>query len=164
MPRYPQLPLHIREGLKNIEPSGDGELLYHPCTAVLNSGEVVDHVYIVSEKPYLKYWGVYPEDDNGKASIRIEDVASVQDSPSRLPARFANEIYENGESGMGYTIFTVVFADGSRQACVTGGAVDFIQYPTGKSPKDIVAVLPHEGRQAETLVDGHRWHWCLYSE
>jgi hypothetical protein len=48
---------------------------------------------------------------------------------------------------MGYTIFTVVFADGLRQACVTGNAVDFIRYPPGKSPKDVVKVLPARGQK-----------------
>ena len=33
-----------------------------------------------------------------------------------MRARFADEIYRHGESRMGYTIFTVVFADGQRQA------------------------------------------------
>jgi hypothetical protein len=107
---------------------------------------------------------VYPENDRGKRWIRIEDVAEVQDSPTRLPARFANEIYRNGESGMGYTIFTVKFSDGLRQACVTGNAVDFIRYPLGKGPKDVAAVIPHEGRKDESLVKAPEWYWCLYSE
>jgi len=91
-------------------------------------------------------------------------VAQVPDSSSRLPARLANEIYRNGESGMGYTIFTVVFADGLRQACVTGNAVDFIRYPRHKGPKDVVAVIPHEGRRDDSLMESPEWYWCLYSE
>jgi hypothetical protein len=59
----------------------------------------------------------------------------VEDSPTRVLARFANAIYENGESGMGYTIFTVVFSDGILQACVTEKAVDFISYPNGKNSR-----------------------------
>lgn len=107
--------------------------------------------------------GVYPEDDRGKRFVRIEDVLKVEDSPTRLPAQFANEIYKHGESGMGYTIFTVVFSDGERQACGTGNAVDFIRYPDGKGPEDVVAVLPHEGRNAQP-VGAPDWYWCLYSE
>lgn len=164
MSSYPALPEHIRARLVGIEPSRDGELLYYPVRVVLKSGDILDTVYIVSEKPYLKYWGVYPEADRGKRWIRIEDVAQVEDSPTRLPARFANEIYQQGESGMGYTIFTVVFADGHKQACVTGNAVDFIRYPPGKSPKDLVAVIPHEGRRDDSLVKAPEWYWCLYSE
>ena len=161
---YSTLLPHVREALKSIEPSRDGELVYYPCRAVLKSGEAFDTVYIVPEKPYVKQWGVYPENDRGKRWIRMEDIAEVQESPTRLPAQFANDIYRNGESGMGYTIFTVVFADGVRQACATGNAVDFIQYPIGKGPKDVVAVIPHEGRRNDSLVKSPEWYWCLYSE
>ena len=108
---YSPLLVHVREALKDIEPSQDGELVYYPCRAILKSGEACDTVYIVPEKPYIKYWGVYPENDSGKRWIRMEDIAEIKESPFRLPAQYANEIYKNGESGMGYTIFTVVFAD-----------------------------------------------------
>jgi hypothetical protein len=131
---------------------------------MLKDGRVLDTVYIVPEMPYTKYWGVYPEDDKHKSWIRIEDIAQVAESPNRLPARFANEIYSQGESGMGYTIFTVVFGDGQKQACVTGNAVDFIRYPPGKSSKDVVAVIPHEGRRDDSLVKAPEWYWYLYSE
>jgi hypothetical protein len=161
---YSTLLPHVREALTSIEPSRDGELVYYPCRAVLKSGEAFDTVYIVSEKPYVKHWGVYPENDLGKRWVRMEDIGEVQESPTRLPAQFANEIYRNGESGMGYTIFTVVFADGVRQACATGNAVDFIQYPIGKGPKDVVAVIPHEGRRDASLAKSPQWYWCLYSE
>jgi len=161
---YSPLLVHVREALKDIEPSQDGELVYYPCRAILKSGEACDTVYIVPEKPYIKYWGVYPENDSGKRWIRMEDIAEIKESPFRLPAQYANQIYKNGESGMGYTIFTVVFADGVRQACVSGNAVDFIRYPLGKGPKDVVAVIPHEGRRDNTLVNSPGWYWCIYSE
>jgi hypothetical protein len=161
---YSPLLAHVRETLNGIEPSRDGELVYYPCRAVLKSGEACDTVYIVPEQPYIKYWGVYPENDHGKRWIKMEDIAEVKESPIRLPAQFANEIYRNGESGMGYTIFTVVFSDGSRQAYGMGNAVDFIRYPDGKGPKDVVAVIPHEGRNDATRVDGSEYYWCLYSE
>lgn len=163
MSRYAVLPDLIRVGLDKIAPSGEDKLRYYPCRVTLKSGESLDTVYIVSEAPYLYYWGKYPEDDPAKRWIRIEDVVEVEDSPTRLPARFANEVYRQGESGMGYCIFTVVFGDGSRQACVTGNAVDFIRYPLGKGPSDVVDVLPHEGRDAQP-VKGPGYYWCLYSE
>lgn len=163
MSRYAALPEHIREGLGVIVPSEDGELRYYPCRVTLADGSVLDTVYIEPEMPYLRAWGVYPENDRGKMSIKIEDVIKVEDSPTRLPAKFANEIYRRCESGMGYTIFTVLFSDGERQACVTGNAVDFIRYPDGRGPQDVIAVLPHEGRNADP-VKGPNWYWCLYSE
>lgn len=161
--RYAALPDHIRKALESIEPSGDDELKYYPCRITLNNGTVLNTVYIEPEMPYLRFWGVYPEDDRGKRHVRIEDVVKVEDSPTRLLAQFANEIYRNGESGMGYTIFTITFADGEQQACVNGNAVDFIRYPDGKGPNDVVAVHPHEGRNTQ-LVKGPEYYWCLYSE
>lgn len=163
MSRYPALSDSIREALTKIVPSKAGQLLYYPCRVTLESGERLDTVYIEPEKPYLRIWGVYPEEDKGKKWIRIQDVVAVEDSPVRLPARFANEIYSQGESGMGYTIFTVAFSDGKRQAFVTGNAVDFIHYPPGKGPNDVIGVEPHEGRNAEPIVTPD-WYWCLYSE
>jgi hypothetical protein len=161
--RYAALPDFIRKALTRIVPSRNGELTYYPCRVTLKTGENLDTVYIEPEKPYLSAWGVFPENDKAKKWVRIEDVAEVADSPVRLPASFADEIYRQGESGMGYTIFTVVFADGSRQPCVTGNAVDFIRYPAGKGPTDVIDVHPHEGRDAEP-VRAPEWHWCLYSE
>ena len=163
MSRYPLLPATVQADLNRVTPSHDGDMLYYPCRVVLASGKALDTVYIVPEKPYLEYWGTYPEDDPAKRWVSIEDVARVEDSPTRLPAIFANEIYRNGESGMGYTIFTVVFSDGLRQPCVSGNAVDFIKYPAGKGPKDVQAVIPHEGRNS-SLVEAPEWYWCLYSE
>ena len=162
MPRYPSLPDRVREALDGIVPSGDNGLWYFPCRVTLRDGKILDAVYIEPEIPYLQWWGVYPEDDRGKRFVRIEDVVTVEDSPTRLPARFANQIYDHGESGMGGTTFTVVFSDGEQQAYVTGNAVDFIRYPNGKGPKDVTAVLPHEGRNAQKMGVPD-WYWCLYS-
>jgi hypothetical protein len=162
MSRYPSLPDHVREALTGIVPSGDDELYYFPCRVTLKDGRVLDTVYIEPEMPYLRSWGVYPEDDRGKRFVKIEDVVKVEDSPWRLPARFANQIHDHGESGMGYTIFTVIFSDGQRQACSTGNAIDFIRYPNGKGPEDVMAVLPHEGRSMQPVA-APDWYWCLYS-
>ena len=64
---------------------------------------------------------------------------------------------------MGYTVFTVVFKDGTRQAYITGNAVDFVRYPEGKGTEDVARVLPHEGRNAEP-IRAPEYYWCLYSE
>ena len=112
----------------------------------------------------MKMWGAYMQTEGAKRLIRVEDVAQVRDSPKRIPARFANELYQHGESGMGYTIFTVVFSDGTRQGCVTGNGVDFIQYPTGKGPLDVTAVIPHEGKRDNSLFTAPSSYWCIYTE
>jgi len=128
----------------------------------------MNRVYLVSQNLWIKLWGVYPSQDRGKSEVQLSDVTSIMDSPTRLPARFATELYAAGESGMGYTVFTVVFGHSgpqinSRQAYVTGNAVDFIDYPEGKGPNDVVSVLPHVGRDSN-YSNGPKYSWCLYSE
>jgi hypothetical protein len=162
-PTFPKLSDKLREDLNAITPSMDRGLSYWPCAARMKDGTVLVCVYVVPEKPYIKYWGVYPQQDSGKSYISILDVDALAESPRRLPARFANKIYESGESGMGYTFFTVVFADGSRQAYVTGNAVDFIRYPEGKDQSEVIDVVPHEGRNAEP-VGRPEYYWCLFSD
>ena len=162
-PNFPKLPDKLREDLSAITPSVDGDLTYWPCAARLKDGTVLVCVYVVPETPYIRRWGVYPQRDREKSYISLADVDSLGESPRRVPARFANQLYKSGESGMGYTIFTVVFADGSRQAYSTGNAVDFIRYPEGKKPSDVVDVLPHEGRSAEP-ISGPEYYWCLFAD
>jgi hypothetical protein len=162
-PHIPKLPDKLRDDLSAITPSQCGDLAYWPCAARMKDGSVLLCVYVVLEGPYIRHWGVYPQQDRGKSYISIADVDALAESPKRLPARLANKLYEAGESGMGYTIFTVVFADGSRQAYGTGNAVDFIRYPEGKGQGDVLDVLPHEGRNAEP-ASCPEYYWCLFSE
>jgi len=88
-------------------------------------------------------------------------VASLSESPFRLPAPFANELYEAGESGMGYTIFTVEFRGGIERSYVGGNAIDFIVYPEGMSATDVVAVVPHKGRNSHPR-SAPDYYWCLF--
>jgi hypothetical protein len=164
MPRYSLLPRHLEESLQASEPTQDGDLTYYPCSTTLTNGDLLDTVYFMPERPAMKLWEGYLHADGAKRLIRVEDVAEIRDSPARLPARFANELYQHGESGMGYTIFTVVFSDGARQACVTGNGVDFIQYPPGKGPLDVTDVIPHEGKRDDSLVKAPPSYWCIYAE
>jgi hypothetical protein len=161
--QFPALPAKLREDLRAITPSMDGDLTYWPCSARMKDGTVLVCVYVVADEPYIKHWGIYPQQDRGKSYISLSDVDALAESPRRLPAQFANKLYKSGESGMGYTIFTVVFADGSRQAYVGGNAVDFIRYPEGKGHSDVIDVVPHEGRSAEP-VRRPEYYWCLFSD
>lgn len=141
---------------------------YYPCLVTLNDGTLLDRVYLVRQASWIKLWGVYPGQGQGRSEVQLSDVSSIAESPSRLPASFANELYAAGESGMGYTVFTVVFSSPipwfrSRRAYVTGNAVDFVDYPHGKGPKDVVSVLPHVGRDSN-YTKGPKYYWCLYSE
>jgi hypothetical protein len=157
--RYPPLSRELRQQLMAVEESGR---LYRPCMVALKDGSSMDRVYVVDAKPWFRQWGVWPEDDSGKISLDVRSVARIGDSPSRLPAKFANQIYNAGESGMGYTIFTVQFRDGTSMAVGTGDAVDFIDYPEGQSPQTVVGVLPHVGRGDPKLRSGPDYRWCLF--
>jgi hypothetical protein len=159
----PKLPERLKHNLNALTPSRDRDLTYWPCAARLKTGTVLSCVYVVAERPYLKYWGVYPEQDPGKSCVSIADVDALEESPCRLPARFANKLYKSGESGMGYVIFTVVFTNGHHKAYMTGNAVDFIHYPEGLGATDVIDVLPHTGRDAGP-IEGPEYYWCLFSE
>jgi hypothetical protein len=160
--KYPPLPDAIVRGLSSVAPVRFGELLQYPCQVTLHDGSIHDHVYLCDASEWIKIWGVWPDQDRGKREITIDQVVAVAGSPSRLPPDIANTIYQAGESGMGYSIFTLVFRDGSRQAYGSGNAVDFIEYPTGLKATDIVDVIPHEGRENRSRKTPPEYYWCLF--
>ena len=147
--------------LHAIEPTHDGMIEYFPCMVQLANGEEHDCVYIVDAKSYIRIWGVWPDEDSGKRSLAIQDVTQIRPSPSRLPVRFAREMYAVGESGMGYCAFTLRFADGVDQPYTTGNLVDFLEMPPGKSVRDVVSLIPHKGR-GEATLGSQPYHWCLF--
>jgi hypothetical protein len=150
--------------LVRIEPSASHGLEYRPCSVTLADGTVLDRVYVVTAKEYYRVWGVWPEDDEGKQAVDIGEVAEIAESPERLPFRLANEVYEAKESGMGYHVFTVEWRDEFKQPYITGSAVDFLPVPEGRSLRDAMIVLPHEGRHDPATLKGLDYHWCLYGE
>jgi hypothetical protein len=162
--RYSAISASLRSQLEAVPPSRDGGISYRPCDVVLKDGDRVQRVYIMPEDPYIVVWGIWPEDDSGKRSIRIDDVAVIESSHHRLPQKFAEQLYRAGETSMGGLIFTVVFDDRTRLAIATGGAVDFVDYPPGKTGANIVEVLPHVGADDLNLQQAPQYHWCLYSE
>jgi hypothetical protein len=148
--------------LMAIPPSGDDYLEYHPVSLQLKDGTFVDRAYLMPMATYLRWWG---PDWEGRSYIPIRDVSRIAECPSRLPQKFANKLYAAGESGMGYCIFTIDFADGTSCVFVTGNAVDFLDYPRGKSGKDVVDVKPHQGRnewQAGNYRGGADYQWVLF--
>lgn len=58
--------------------------------------------------------------------LPIEEVANVCVSPARLPAKFANQIYQAGESHYGSYMFTLVFSRWRREKYLVGGFIDFL--------------------------------------
>jgi hypothetical protein len=121
-------------------------------------------VIFTAAAEFIEIWGIYPDQDPGKRAVRPQEVHSIKDSRSQLPAKFANELYACGETGMGYYGFMVVFASGLRQTHVTGDLVDFIQYPTGLTKNDVLSVVPNVRPASDSYVKGPEYNWCLYSK
>lgn len=115
-----------------------------------------------------------PKDDPAKQSIIITDVIKIEESPARLPAKLATKMYQAGESGMGYCVYTLVLDDGEELPYVMGNAIDFPNLPPDVSPSMIVDLLPHQGRKGledgsgRFILDQYKrgagYYWCLYEK
>lgn len=157
-----RLPPHLEADLSRVPKSSDGYCEYAPCRVTLKSGEVLDRVYLVQRAAFRRMWG------ETKATVNVGDIERLEDSPVRLPAQWANALYEAGESGMGYTLFTARLRDGSTLPFVVGNAVDFPNWPPGVGPGDVVDVQPHAGREIfrDRAPGPHersaQYVWCLF--
>jgi hypothetical protein len=160
--RRMRLPPQLAEQLGQVPKSSDGYCEYAPCRVTLESGEVLDRVYIVELTAFRRIWG-QTED-----TVSVDDLERIEDSPLRLPSRWANALYEAGESGQGYTVFTARLRDGSNLPFVVGNAVDFPNWPPGIGPADVVDVQPHEGREVfrdrapGPYESSAQYAWCLF--
>jgi hypothetical protein len=153
----PPLPIWLAHELSQIEPSPHTDRAAIPCAATLADGRILECVMFEEQSAYMKGALIYPKNE-----IRIADIVRIRPSPFRMPAQFAKVLYEAGESGMGYVVFTIVFEDGSTQAYTTGNSLDFVEYPHGKSGADIRQVLPHTGRRA-AMLSSRKSERCLFS-
>jgi hypothetical protein len=160
---YPELTPALRTALRQIEPVKSEAVTYWPCRALRISEDWQDCVYLTCAADWFPSWGIWPSEDPGKGELNLADVKDIQESPSRLPARFAKELYKSGESGMGYTLFEVEFADGSSAAYTNGNAIDFLTYPPEKSARDVVAVRAHAGRNSPHPFPPPKYSWCFFS-
>jgi hypothetical protein len=155
----------VRRELDLIEPSVTtyGIQLY-PCSARLRDDTVLKCVYFVDAAAFRRFWGRdRPEDvPGGKQSISPSQVVSIKESPLRLPARFANEIYRAGESGMGYFDFCLVFSWWCRRDYVVGGLVDFLEYPRWRGPSDVKRVILYRNKRKVRRTP-EAW-WCILAE
>ena len=82
-----------------------------------------------------------------------------------MPAKLATKLYEAGESGMGYEIFTLRMKSNEEFVFVTNNVVDFPDLPEGFTTSDIKSVFPHKGRE-HAMGTSHRrgadFQWCFY--
>jgi hypothetical protein len=97
----------------------------------------------------------------GRGTIRVEEILNLAESPQRLPARFANELYLRGETGMGYFAFSAHFYSGLSRHYV-GGCVDFIDYPPLMSPGWIRSItVGGRDRRYSQCLD---FQTCIFAE
>lgn len=139
----PRLTPELAAQLARVPTSYDG-MHYAPCQVRLRSRETLPRVYVAEESEYLRHWGVAP-----RAAVALDDVESIEDSPFRLPAEFADAVYATGETGMGYFIFTVRLRDGRTIRFLTGDAIDFPDWPPGVDGRDVIEVLPYDRDAAQ---------------
>ncbi|MEE9229735.1 MAG: hypothetical protein V3U86_03420 [Acidobacteriota bacterium] len=166
--RSPQISRSLWRRLRRVRPSRDGSLALRPCRVFLKDGRWLDRVYLVEEEEYLRHWKVPPGEDPSRTPLPLSAIVDVDESPTRLPARYADRIYRAGESWQRYTVFSLVLSDGRRLPYLMGHAVDFPQWPDDVTPDMVVASLPHEAPRefrhrtpAPHQADAsHRW--CLY--
>jgi hypothetical protein len=163
---YSELPSHAKEQLQEIEPVQIESRKHYPCRVVLRNSDVIDNVYVVEASDYLYCWSVWPEDDPSKLHIDVSEISSIEESPNRIPNSLASELYEQGESGMGFVTFEMEFSNGERLAAISGNAVDFVGLPAGKKVSDIVSVdkVVKESREFEGFLQPPPVHFCLYQE
>lgn len=154
---FDPIPDALYAKLRNITPSHDGTMSYYPCRVQLRRGHWLPHVYVVAAADFQRTWGI----GIGRRYVAMSEVVDLEEDPDRLPPQYANALYKAGESGMGFSLFRVVFRNGHEAGYVTGNAVDFLPYPPGLGAADILAVHPHQGRSA-TAVQGLEYSWCLF--
>lgn len=153
----------LAAALSQIEPSvsTSGHRIY-PCAVTTDDGVVHLRVFVVEALSYIREWGVWPWMDSGKRWVRAESIRSLQSSPVRLAARFANVLNAAGETGMGYVAFSVELHGGRRLHFVTGNAVDFPAWPAGVQPSEVIAVRPHD--RSATYHETAKYAWAPYRE
>ncbi|MFH1227487.1 MAG: hypothetical protein V1701_06245 [Planctomycetota bacterium] len=157
----PRITPQLLEQLRNVKPSIDQfatVIEYYPCKVTLKDGRSFDRVYVQELESYIKHWSIKPTNDTFKYTIPIAEVARIEESPLRLPAKLADKMYQTGESGMGYCVFTLVLEDGRKLPYITGNAVDFPNLPPDVNSSMIIDLLPHEGKEELQDERGNYFH------
>jgi hypothetical protein len=154
------MPIGPLRELEVIEPSEMApRVLLHPCSARLHDGTVSDCVYFITAGAAERLFGT--EGVSERPRISPEQVVSVAESPARLPASFANQIYRAGETHYSCYIFTLVFSRWRRRKYLVVGPVDFLFFPRGRGPSDVKDVVLHSGSNRPSDVPAYKW--CVYS-
>lgn len=153
----------LKQQLLEVEPSRVWTIEYRPCQVKLQNGEIIDRVYVAEVVTYMEIWGIMPDEDKAKKHLLIEEVAEIQESPSRMPVELANKLYEAGETGMGYCLYKMKLDNGQTIDVSSGNEVDFPPIPNGFTTKNIKEVFPHQGSRKNN-VSSPEYTWCLFKD
>lgn len=108
-----------------------------PCSVTLIDGSSRDVCLAWENKRYS-------DKGNWLSPLQVVD---IRECDARMPTEFARQIWNAGESGMGYHIYVVELEDGASFVHVAGNLlIDLVSLPSGYHPTDIVNVIPHQGR------------------
>jgi hypothetical protein len=164
----PKLTPALKQQLDAIEPSHyDPQIALHPCSVQLRDGRTLECVYMTEASVFKCLWHFdSPEEVPGMFCISPAEVVSITDSPFRLPARFANKVYQAGESGMGYTIFALKFKWWPRRYYCAGSFVDFVEFPPWQGPDTVTCVLTHLFKRFKRpqKLPNFSMYDCVYSD
>ena len=146
----------IRKLLRRIIPSVDGEFKNYPCRGTLRDGAVIERLGIIESAYDVDF------------PVSVRDLASVEESPFRIPAHLANKAYSAGETGMSYYAFALILDTGERLEYVIGRPlIDFPELPGNVTKDNIVDLIPYRhsdklpasyGTTEEYLVAGLARH------
>jgi len=134
-----------------------------PCIATMLDGERVERVIVVEVVEAAAPW-MLPASDAGPygRAIDIRKVATLEDSPERLPADLASRVYMAGETAKDQFEFVIVLTDGSEVGCRTGAVVDYPGLPKDVTTADVadVRVLTRADSSGERRPTDFRY--CYY--
>lgn len=155
-----RLPNELQDQLHRIEPSEFRQgINVYPCAVTLRNGDYKSRVYLYEPSALRAFTGFDRPENLAHVDryLLADEIESIRESPERLPARFANEIYKAGESGYGYFAFRLMFRFLGHKDYVGGGLIDFLFYPRLRRASHVVGVQVHSPKRRITPFPQSFW-------
>ena len=115
----------LQEQLRKIEPVEPFRDVLYPCALEMQDGTVFECAYLVETT----------NDRRDRAplspfNVDLSQIKRIRESRHRVPAKVARELYQSGESGMGYYYFRLHFIWPFRRAyLLSASLIDFEYFP-----------------------------------
>lgn len=139
-------------------------LPYLPAEVLLDDNTSIDRVIFYGYNALHREFG----NQRQEPLIALERVRDVKPSRSQLAPRFVQMVVPHSEV-WGIYCFTLIMDDSKEVYYETGEPVDFLSFPPGYGPTNVVGV--RTGRvefvtfsQARSIWHGSEFSWCLYTE